>query len=255
MEPRLDTEAVLRGAMEGEPAAGGRGQKAEPEPKEARILSEIASQEEQDLPAIKQRLDQGANPNDAAAFDQYGLIPLHVYVAAGRGHMEVVDALADAGAELGWKGQMDGFTALHAAATNDHAVAVRSLAARGGRAAVDCSLRANGHRTPLHLAALNASTAAAKELLEAGVDASLRADGGDTAVDDAVSLGKHDVAELLRAGHAPNLGITHSEVLGAIWLLARAVASKSCSVVCIALGCLLATAGVIARRERFDKAE
>ena len=95
---------------------------------DARTLGEIVGQEEQDLPAIKRRLDQGASPNDAAEF-RNGVAPL--YLAILRDHVEVVDALADAGAKLGWKDPDHGSTALHAAAIWGQAGAVRSLAARG----------------------------------------------------------------------------------------------------------------------------
>ena len=59
----------------------------------------------------------------------------------------------------------------------------------------------NYNQTPLHFAARLGYTAAAKELLEAGADASLEDINGDTALDRAESKGNHEVAELLR-GHA-----------------------------------------------------
>ena len=109
---------------------------------ETRPLGEIADQDEQDLPAVQRRLRQGADPNDPAEFDDAGrYAPL--WLAADQGHVQVVEVLADAGADLGWKDQyMDGgMTALHAAAHNGHAGVVRSLAARGGQAAVDARER------------------------------------------------------------------------------------------------------------------
>ena len=164
-----------------------------PETKETRNLSDIAYQEEPDLPAIKRRLDQGADPNDAAEFKN-GLAPL--YLAASQGHVEEVDTLADAGAGLGWK-DPGGWTALHYAAIQGQAGAVRSLAARGGRAAVDA--RNNENLTPLHCVASGGHTTAMQALLEAGAGASLKTNDGKTALDYAVSGGKHEVAELLRA--------------------------------------------------------
>ena len=165
-----------------------------PETKETRNLSDIAYQEEPDLPAIKRRLDQGADPNDAAEFKN-GLAPL--YMAANRGHVEEVDALADADAELGWKNPINDRTVLHYAAMYGQAGAVRSLAARGGRAAVDA--RNNENLTPLHCVASGGHTTAMQALLEAGAGASLKTNDGKTALDYAVSGGKHEVAELLRA--------------------------------------------------------
>ena len=147
----------------------------EPELEETRTLGDIAVREEQDLPGIERRLAQGADLNDAAEYQDgwigsyRGVAPL--WLAARNGHVEMVDALvdalADAGADLGWKTSI-GQTALHRAASNGHAGAVRSLATRGGRAAVDA--RDNGKQTPLE-----GHRAAAQELLETGADASLKA--------------------------------------------------------------------------------
>ena len=164
----------------------------EDEPAETRPLGEIAIQDAPDLPAVQRRLRQGADPNDPAEF-RFGWAPL--YWVAARGHVQVVEALADAGADLGWKG--GGATALHFAANNGHAGAVRSLlAARGGQAAVDA--RDNDNETPLHRAAYHSHTAAVQELLEAGADASLKSNRGQTALELAVSKGRHEVAALLR---------------------------------------------------------
>ena len=96
----------------------------------------------------------------------------------------MVDELADAGADLGWLGrnnQAGGETALHAAAKYGHAGAVRSLAARGDRAAVDA--RGHNNRTSLHEAACFGRTAAVQVLLEAGAGASLKSGSGKTALD------------------------------------------------------------------------
>ena len=160
---------------------------------ETRSLGDIADQLRQDLPGIKRRLAQGADPNDTAEYKD-GVAPL--YRAAARGHVEMVDALADAGADLGWKHLHYGNTALHDAARNGHASVVRSLAARGGRAAVDA--RDNYKQTPLHWAARNGRPATAQVLLEAGADAALKNSIGVTALDLAVSRGKPEVAACIR---------------------------------------------------------
>ena len=100
----------------------------EAEPVETRTLGEIAYQPEQDLPAVQRRLRQGAKPNDPAEFgSQYGMYaPLSC--AAQKGHVQVVDALADAGADLSWTHPLTGQTAQHAAAGSGQARVVRSLA-------------------------------------------------------------------------------------------------------------------------------
>ena len=202
----------------------------EPEqPAETRTLGQLqiaGAQERQDLPAIKRRLAQGADPNDTAEHKVYKVhkgysgvdlswgAPL--FLAAQQGHVEVVDALVDAGADLGWK--LDGnpslgMTALHAAARHGHAGSVRSLAVRGGRAVVDA--RGNDSRTPLHRAAMKGHPTAAQVLLEAAADTSLIDGAYDTALDVAVEEqsmkhyqsdehyaanlnGKHEVAACIR---------------------------------------------------------
>ena len=118
---------VLFGVMEGELTAAGE-QKEEPEPEpelepepepEARTLGKIVRQPEQDLPAVQRRLKH-ADPNDPAEFKDDKCAPL--WRAAEQGHVEVVDALADAGADLGWNYPGNGRTALHAAAEGCGAV-------------------------------------------------------------------------------------------------------------------------------------
>ena len=158
-------------------------------------------QDQQILPAIQQRLKQGADPNDPAEFKQrYRSIPSHrcplapLYSAAWHGLLQVADALMDAGADLGWKEPEGGCTALHAATLNGDTSMVRSLVARGGQ--VDA--RNNNSRTPLHLAAVYSRKAIVQVLLEAGADASVKNKRGDTALDLAVSNGDHKVAECIR---------------------------------------------------------
>ena len=111
--------------------------------------------------------------------------------------MQVVNALADAGADLGWKDPANGWTALHAAvmrAQNSQVGAVQSLAARGGQVEVDA--QDNNGWTPLHKAAYNGNSAAAQALLEAGADASIKNGAGmhQTAPALAASKGRHKTA-------------------------------------------------------------
>ena len=94
----------------------------------------------------------------------------------------------------------NGQTALYEAANNDHAGAVRSLAVRGGRAALDA--RDDDKRTPLHLAAKAewGNTAVVQALLEAGADASLKDSDDLTALDWALNYGNYEVAARIRQG-------------------------------------------------------
>ena len=89
------------------------------EPEETRTLGDIASvditsgsralsgpfQARHDLPAIMRRLRQGADPNDPAEFDRRPHVMNNpaLWWAAKQGHVQVAEALADAGADLGWK--------------------------------------------------------------------------------------------------------------------------------------------------------
>ena len=72
----------------------------------------------------------------------------------------------DADHAIDWIMVNGGMSALHGAARNGHAGAVRLLAARGGRAAGDA--RGYDKETPLHLAASEGHIAAVQALLEAG---------------------------------------------------------------------------------------
>ena len=136
----------------------------EDEAVETRTLGEIVNQREPDLRAIQLRLKQGADPNDPVEF-MGGRSPLWW----GAGHVQVVNALADAGADLGWKDPANGWTALHAAvmrAQNSQVGAVQSLAARGGQVEVDA--QDNNGWTPLHKAAYNGNSAARRRCWRRG---------------------------------------------------------------------------------------
>ena len=154
----------------------------EPEPE-----PELEPEPEPEQRAPEQlELAQGADPNSPVEFDR-GWAPL--CLAAIKGHVEVVDVLAGAGADLSWKNPghyMYGSTALQWAAdygrrrnlVNRHPSfdpladqAVRALAAHGGHAAVDA--RDNRDETPLHHAAMNSHVVLA--LLAAGADAATAA--------------------------------------------------------------------------------
>ena len=214
LRPARGAWAVAGGAWVA-PPAGPRARAAPPvgattwcHRRRPRSLGEIAGQAEPDLAAIQQRLKQGADPNDRLEFwDQgraasgAGMRWAPLYWAAIMGHAQVVDALVNAGAELGWK-DCRGLTALHRAAEgfqgDTNVGAVRVLAARGGKAAVNEGINFLD-MTPLHVAAYHGrSTAVVQALLEAGADASLTDGDGNTALEGAVSLGRTEVAACIR---------------------------------------------------------
>lgn len=111
---------------------------------------------------------------------------------------QVIDALAEAGADLDWKDQVCGMAALHHVANVGAAPAIHALLRHGAmmdiRANTRCDNGADGTcgrmgfmgGTPLHFAAscfAVSNTDAAKILLEAGADATLCNVAGQTPLD------------------------------------------------------------------------
>jgi ankyrin repeat protein len=132
-----------------------------------------------------------------------GLSPLHLAVRTGR--LEVVEAVLEAGAEVGAAVAETGATALHLAALQGDQAMVQLLVARGAEVkarAGDSLYRA----TPLYLAAQGGHARVVEELAAAGAAVGRRlwrmeatalhvaADGGHTAT----------VAALLRLGATPH---------------------------------------------------
>jgi hypothetical protein len=182
--------------------------------------------------ALEAGLNAGRDPNAAA--ERYGhgsgekRPPL--YLAASRGAPRAIVALLlSKGAHANWT-DASGATALHEAVrrdrfagyTDNHTEIVRALGEHRG-----CPLDAqtNGGRgyTPLHWAARNGHTQAARALLELGADASLRNEADQTGHAAATPLrlaeayGKDEIVQLLRGdpellargtpGHARHCGL------------------------------------------------
>eukprot|EP00913_Durusdinium_trenchii_P017336 g16302.t2 len=104
----------------------------------------------------------GANIEDA---DKRGFTPLHL--ASEVGHLDVVDRLTEAKADLEAKGGEYSYTPpLHCAAQSGHPATVDRLLAAG--AAVDA--KDNNGQTPLHYAAHYGRSEAAQRLVDAGAD-------------------------------------------------------------------------------------
>ena len=94
-----------------------------------------------------------------------------------------------------------------------HWTITRSWSGRWAARTARRSMRKTDGETPLHCAAINGQTAAARALLELGADASLRKDGR-TALVLAEGWGKHETArtlhnppDLLPSGHARRCGL------------------------------------------------
>lgn len=91
-----------------------------------------------------------------------------LHAAASLGRTEVVDLLLGRGLDPNVRGGYDDQTPAHGAAWNDHADAIRALAAGG--ADVDLPSGAIHRNPPLGWAIVNGSLDAAEALLEAGVE-------------------------------------------------------------------------------------
>jgi ankyrin len=126
-------------------------------------------------------------------FDYPRLRPLEI--AAGAGHVEVVELLLDRGAEIQNKGQ---WSPLEFAATEGHARVVKLLLDRGA----DVDLRDSMGSTPLHAAAGAGHLAVVKLLLEQRADVSVRDVYGKTPLHEAASCGVKECAEMLLAAGA-----------------------------------------------------
>ena len=117
------------------------------------------------LPVVEALLQAGAEPN---AVDWAETPPL--VGAAAQGHAEVVDRLLSAGAEVD---AGTGFTALEEAIVNGHDVVVRQLLRNGA----DVDRRNEDGGTPLMVAAATGHLSIVRTLVEAGADIDIVTDG------------------------------------------------------------------------------
>ncbi|XP_046984217.1 26S proteasome non-ATPase regulatory subunit 10-like [Schistocerca americana] len=113
--------------------------------------------------------------------------------AAEQGAVGELRALIAAGADVGARGGLWGFTALHWAARRGDVVVVWLLVGAG--AAVDA--RTEGGWTPLHVAAVNGRAEVAAELLVAGADRGATTRDGRTALDIARQKKHRRLVEML----------------------------------------------------------
>ncbi|WP_018872263.1 ankyrin repeat domain-containing protein [Thioalkalivibrio sp. ALJ16] len=187
---------------------------------------------------VRQLLDAGANPNIARSDDAW--TPL--FAAARYGHVEAVERLLDAGAEVDWRNSQ-GWTALYAAtrkpeldpgarkvrllldaganpniAGGDNAWTSLHAAARYGHAAAvewmldagaDVDRLTEDGWSVLHLVARNPEqdpdTAKLRAILAAGADVDVRFTNGSTPLNTAARYGvAEQVRLLLAAGADPN---------------------------------------------------
>ncbi len=161
-----------------------------------------------DLAAVKSLLKDGADPN-AALGD--GLSALHL--AAAEGNLEIAKVLLSAGAKVGSKTRLGGYTPLHLASQGAHATVVRALLDAGADPAAATS---TSGVTALHLAAktLNGE-GTVLELLKRGAPVNAReSQAGQTALMFAASEGRTaTVVELLKGGADPAVSTEVVDVL------------------------------------------
>ncbi|XP_013133451.1 PREDICTED: E3 ubiquitin-protein ligase mib1 [Papilio polytes] len=112
--------------------------------------------------------------------------------AAQNGHVEVIRALVEAGAEADAEDR-DGDRAAHHAAFGDEPAALRALAAAGA----DLNARNRRRQTPLHIAVNKGHLGVVRTLLQLAVHPSLQDSEGDTPLHDAISKKRDDILTLL----------------------------------------------------------
>jgi ankyrin repeat protein len=159
-------------------------------------------------------LDAGADPNTVLPEGETMLM-----TAARSGNTVVLEALLDRGVEIEARDGFYGETALIWAAVEDHAGAVRMLAAYGAdvdapSAAMDYPSRRAGQSvlglgswTPILYAARENSLEAGRALIEAGADLDVQDPDGATALVIAIINAHYEFADMLiEAGADPNIG-------------------------------------------------
>lgn len=120
-----------------------------------------------------------------------------VHHAADQDHAGIVALLCAAGAPRDWQ-DMSGLTALHVAAWQGHVASVEALVAAG----VDLELRDANGDTPLALAATEPVPAVIRRLLAASADLEAKNAHGQTPLLRAAMEGQADIVELLVAAGA-----------------------------------------------------
>jgi ankyrin repeat protein len=152
-----------------------------------------------DKEAVRTLLKQGADVNQAQGD---GMTALH-WAAAG-GHVDLVEMLLYAGANVRATTRLGAYAPLHVASQSGQAAVIAALV----KAGADVNMLTSTGATPLMMAALSGKADAARTLLEAGADINARDKPNDeTALMFAAAYDRIDVVRLL-VSRGANLGLT-----------------------------------------------
>jgi ankyrin repeat protein len=158
-------------------------------PNDALVEAAMRGEGEQAADALR----QGADAN----YVFKGWPPL--FWAAQEGHVEIVDLLLDAGANVNFT-DPSGFTPLEQAVGESHLNVVERLLLRGADVSHRCAT--DGGCTVLHTAAAYGHVDCIRLLLQFGANANTRNDHRQTAYDKAVECAETGAAALLLASQA-----------------------------------------------------
>jgi ankyrin repeat protein len=141
-----------------------------------------------DVVEVRRMVAAGADVEEQ--WGKFGERPLHV--AARYGHVDVIVALVELGADKDAK-SVDGVTPLHYAANQGHVEAITVLVQMG----VDKDAKDVYGATPLHAAANNGHAEAVTALAQLGADIAARMNA-ETPLQLSIKMGHHQVAQVLR---------------------------------------------------------
>ncbi|CAH0700527.1 unnamed protein product [Spodoptera exigua] len=149
---------------------------------------------------------------DAAHVDVNGFYGGHtaLQAAAQNGHVEVIRALVEAGADVDAEDR-DGDRAAHHAAFGDEPAALRALAV----ASADLNARNRRRQTPLHIAVNKGHLGVVRTLLQLAVHPSLQDSEGDTPLHDVISKKRDDMLTLLLE-HGADMTLTNNNGFNAL---------------------------------------
>jgi len=165
--------------------------------------------DQKDKTAVVQALGMGANPN---ALHPYGCTTLHLW-----GHnwhdIEVLDILLKAGSQINARRTSDGQTALHITISSVYTEATEALIRNGA----DVTVSDDFGETPLHRAAYLGNERAAEELIATGkVDLNAKNRDGQTPLYKSVVYGHSQnpiAAKILAAGANPNVKANNGDTV------------------------------------------